>query len=46
LYDQARQEKHVPVELENAINVMVVLLKLEESEDSEAFRENKRIYLI
>lgn len=46
LYDQKRQQMQVPVLLENAINVMVVLLKLEESEGAEAFKEKKRVYLI
>lgn len=32
LYDREKQQIHVPVHLENAINVMVVLLKLEDSE--------------
>ena len=46
LYDLGKQTVKVPVAMENAMNVMIVLEKLEASEGSEKFIEKKRNYLI
>lgn len=46
LYNVGVQQKMVPSALENAINVMIVLQKLEDCEGSERFKEKKRNYLV
>ena len=45
LEDPKKQTVHVPENMENAINVMVVLLKLEESDGAAAFIEKRNNFI-